>query len=144
MSCDLCGKKGSTKLTRIEGVAYDACESCARHGESIKTVAPKKRFSRQDPNEQLILRSDASKVLRDARSRSGKTQSDLAKELGVKESEWQSWESGSRTPTVSLAKRIEKHLHVSLLQADVSEDVGLGVGGPSSAGLTIGDMIKRK
>ena len=144
MSCDLCGKKGPTKLTRIEGVAYDARESCARHGEAIKTVAPRKQFSRHNPDEQLILRNNAPKLLRDARSRSGKTQSDLAKELGVKESEWQSWESGSRSPTVALAKRIEKHLHISLLQEDVTENIGLGVGGSSGAGLTIGDLIKRK
>jgi len=143
MSCDVCGKNVSTSLTRIEGIAYDACESCARHGEQIKTVTPKKRSARVDPDENLVLRSDASKILRDARSKSGKKQGVLAQELGVKESEWQAWESGSRSPTVALAKRIEKHLNISLLVSDTQEQT-LGVGGSSSSGLTIADMLKRK
>lgn len=143
MSCDICGKTSPTSLTRIEGVAYQACEACARHGEPIKTVTRRKRASAHNPDEHLVLRADAPKILRDARSLSGKTQSELAKQLGVKESVWQAWESGSRSPTISLARRVEKHLSISLLEEDTNEQVNQPVRS-GGGGITIGDLLKKK
>ncbi len=143
MSCDLCGKSGATFLVRIEGVAYDVCSDCRRHGEQIRTVTPRKRSARVQPDEHLVVRADAAKVLRDARSKSQKTQAEIASLAGVKTSEWQAWESGTRTPTIALARRLEKLLNISLTEQDVVSTTTVS-SSPSSQEFTIGDLMKKR
>lgn len=156
MGCDLCGKQGSTRKTRIEGIVYDACSDCAKLGTDATPAQPatttrsskrRSRSPRAPVDENLFVRSDAGQVLRKKREQAGKTHAQFAQQLNVKESLLHAWETGSRTPTVDMAKSLEKQLSVSLLEsgglgADTNEYRSKPSGG--GGGLTIADMLKNK
>lgn len=153
MACDLCGKSGSTTKTRIEGIVYDACADCAKLGTDATPAQPKKRSSSKSKkssyrgDEDVYVRPDAGRVLREKREKESKNQQEFAQRLNVKESLLHAWETGERTPTVKMARRLERQLHVSLTQSG-SPDGGDAVeyisGRKSSGGsLTIGDMLKK-
>lgn len=146
MVCDLCGKKVSTTKTRIEGVVYDACSDCAKLGTDATPAQPKQKSSsrRQRSSPELFVRDDAGTVLRKKREELSKTHEEFAKQLHVKESLLQAWESQTRSPTVSEAKRLEKQLHISLLESGSgSADTGDYRSKPSGGGMTIADLLKK-
>jgi putative transcription factor len=72
------------------------------------------------------------------------TQQDFAKQLQVKESLLQKLESGTSEPDMDLARRLEKLLHVTLVEIrEESVTISSDKEEPS-AGLTIGDILKKK
>lgn len=149
MACDLCGKQGPTRKTRVEGIVYDACSDCAKLGsDATPAQPPKKRASRShSQSNELFVRQDANNVLRRAREQAGKNHEEFAKELNVKESSVHAWETGSRQPTISTAKRLEKALGVSLLEssAPVADSNEYRPRQTSSGGgMTIADLLKKK
>ena len=151
MGCDLCGKSGSTRKTRIEGIVYDACSACAALGVDATPAQPlpKKRVrtSSKDAYEELFVRSDAGAVLRRAREKAKKTHEAFSQELNIKESLLHSWETGSRQPTVEMAKQLEKRLGVSLLESGVpagDADTYRSSASSSGSGMTIADLLKKK
>lgn len=59
------------------------------------------------------------------RSRNNLKQSDLKKELGVKQNTWSNWEKGISEPSVDSLIQISKHFGVSLdalIQSDLSNE----------------------
>ena len=128
---------------------YDACSDCAKLGSDASTAQPKKssssRRSTRASNDDLFVRSDAGSVLRRKRESLGKSQEAFAQQLNVKESVVQAWESGTRQPTVSDAKRLERSLSISLLESGAGVSASEYKSSSASGGsLTIADMIKRK
>ncbi|MFT4250484.1 MAG: helix-turn-helix domain-containing protein [Candidatus Woesearchaeota archaeon] len=145
MACDLCGKKGSTRQTRVEGVVYAACVDCQKLGVDATPVSVQKKRSFSKQEDSSVVCSDASRIISSARQKSGVSAKEFAQRLNIKESVLLAWESGKRVPTVSDARRLEKLLGVSLVeQGVVSADASTFLSRDSSQGFTIADLIKDK
>ena len=84
--------------------------------------------------------SDYSTVIRQARERMGLTQSDLAKMIGEKESIIRRLESGRMSPTLDLARKLEKALKVKLIERVEASRGIYEVPRPATFQLTLGDV----
>ena len=81
-------------------------------------------------SEDLVLREDYSKAIKDARELLGITQDELGKKINEKPSVISHLEVGSMKPTDSLARKLEHFLKVQLF---VPEDDELSTGSSSSS-----------
>ncbi|RME78609.1 TIGR00270 family protein [Candidatus Woesearchaeota archaeon] len=145
MACDMCGKNASTRPALVEGVELQVCSQCAKFGKPVekKQVVKKQPRRFEEPQETLV--PDYSARIKRARESRGLTQRSLAIQLAQKESVIHNIESGSLIPSIDLAKKIEKHLGIVLLE--IVKPVVLEkekTDKTSSQGLTIGDVLKEK
>ena len=80
--------------------------------------------------------------VRAAREKSGMTQADFAKALNEKESIIQKLETGTFHPPISMARKLEKMLKITLVQ--IEEEEKIEGEKKTSGSLTIGDLINLK
>lgn len=144
-NCELCGKE--TKLIRaeVEGIVLNVCQGCAKHGKAIRAPqAPKPSRRRTEAAPEIVeeLVTDYSDRIRKARERKGMTQEEFAKMLNEKESIVQKIENGTFRPTIDKAKKFQKILNISLI--DATEETPVKIGKSKSEALTIGDILKVK
>ncbi len=146
-SCELCGKISDPVnfLTAvIEQVEMEVCPSCASHGQvKRKSFLPPAQQPRNFPPlelpEETIIRNFSLR-LREERERRKLSQEDFSRLLKEKESSLAKWESGSVLPELSVAKKIEKILGLTLVEMEKKE--ALSQAQRKSDALTLGDMIK--
>lgn len=143
MGCELCGKDGRLFRAHVEGGLYSVCAECKTYGTEVREVRRRPRTPRA-PEPVLSVVDDAPRIIRSAREKKGMKQADFAKLLHIKESVLHAWETGHRIPTVDMAKRVEKLLHVSLLTQESAVSNSGYTPSSSGAGLTIGDMLSKK
>jgi len=150
MQCELCGRPiaGQPIKAWIEGAQLTVCPSCARYGSFVKqerAQSPRPqtpvRQIRQRSNrlgiEDLVLVENYNTLIRHAREQMGMTQADLAKLLGEKESIIRRLESGRMTPSLELARKLEKTLKIRLFE-EVKQTQEIPR--PQSFQLTLGDV----
>lgn len=155
MQCEMCGKESKTEpllKTLIEGTTLVVCKLCSKFGKVIHVLNPamkspeKNKLAKQvAPKHEEIetLVEDAGDRVRKAREKKDLKQVDLARMIAEKESIIQKIENGSFTPNIFLARRLEKALHIVLVEL-VKEDVVDNASTKSAGVLTLGDMIKVK
>lgn len=150
MNCELCGKIAELVNALVEGVQMNVCAKCGSFGKVLRAapaVAPARKAAavvRREPVQVEAIVSDFAQRIHTARERKGLTQQDFAKQLQVKESLLQKLESGGAEPDMDFARRLEKLLHVTLVEIR-EESVAISSGKEEpSAGLTIGDILKKK
>ncbi|MBI1969572.1 TIGR00270 family protein [Candidatus Woesearchaeota archaeon] len=146
-SCDLCGKEAKFKGI-VEGVEMDVCKECTKFGKVLRTprVFAQKQKQEKKPERpqkeiiELIVEDFGERVKR-AREHKSLTQEELAKQLAEKESLLHKIESGRVEPSIHLARRLEKALHIKLVEQheEIHEEKKAG-----SGALTIGDILKQK
>lgn len=128
MHCELCGQviTGQPMKIWIEGAQLTVCPNCARYGSIIRQKAsskssqpsPKPRTSQSKLSiEAPMVIKNYGSVIKQAREHLGLTQEQLAKMIGEKESIIRRLETQRMTPTIELAKKLEKVLKVRLLEA---------------------------
>lgn len=144
MGCDMCGKDGELFSAHIEGTEMQVCRTCSQYGTSvrkiiIKKIAPKQKFEAQESIE--IVMKDYAYKIRYAREKKMLTQEDFAKQLNVKLSHLQGMENGKIKPSVVLAKKLEKLLHIPLV--DVLREEEFTQKQDKTEGFTFGDFIKK-
>lgn len=159
MICELCGKNVTfCKKVTIEGVQLDCCTECAKFGmESKKAVekepAPKPiitqrletREKRGKPKDVLTgvekeeLVEDFGKLIRDARSKRGLSQKDLAMKINEKLTVLGKIEVGQMRPDDRMVGKLEKELGIKLREKVVETQVAKGMG---TSALTLADLIK--
>lgn len=154
MQCDLCGAEDRLVLAQIEGSKLRACQKCAAYGKVLGTVAvpaaaPKKapKASAAPPPSAaretlLLVRPDAGQLIKGARERLGLTQEELAKKLNEKASVLHHIECGRTPPSLDLARKFERALHLSLIEPYTDAPPEPRARG--AAGLTIGDLLSEK
>jgi putative transcription factor len=152
MNCEMCGKETELYTASIEGVTMKVCPGCAGHGKILRKPAPapkkiKKKIvsaAPAEPEVELVegVVEDYAKKIRDARTKTGMTQKEFAKKINEKESVLHKMETGSFKPSMPLAKKLEKILHIKLIEQREEEKITMPKTGKSGA-LTIGDLIKR-
>jgi putative transcription factor len=149
MNCEMCGKEAELYTAAIEGVNMKVCERCASHGKIIAKARPKivprrmkKATKPAEPEVELVevILEDFSKRIRDARTKSGMTQKEFAKKINEKESLLHKMETGSFTPSIPLAKKLEKTLGIKLIEQREEEKVVMPKSKKGGA-MTIGDIL---
>lgn len=145
----MCGAEEQLFRADVEGTELNVCSKCAKFGKVISRVRdPPKRVKKQrvettKTSEKVqIIALDYSKRVRDARTRMGLTQLELSRKLAEKESLVQKIESGQFEPSIRLARKLENHLRIKIVEQH--EEKHEKKFKASSGPLTIGDMIQLK
>lgn len=142
--CELCGKEGPVITAVVEGSQMSVCQGCGKFGRVVrKPVGPVGRAPvAKAPEVAEVVVSDYAQLIRSAREKSGMTQKDFAMKLNEKESVIHKLENSQFVPPISMARKLEKLLHIRLVVVEEDEEVEAGkkADGP----LTIGDIIASK
>jgi putative transcription factor len=159
MICELCGKNVTfCKKVTIEGVLLDCCPECAKFGMESKKAVEKEpaqkpiitqrletREKRGKPRDVLTgvekeeLVEDFGTRIRDARSKKGLSQKDLAMKINEKLTVLGKIEVGQMRPDDRMVSKLEKELGIKLREKVVETQVAKGM---STSSLTLADLIK--
>jgi uncharacterized protein (TIGR00270 family) len=127
----------------IEGTIMKVCISCSNFGTKIqpqKIIPIKKKFIATEPEISVI--ENYSCLIKHAREKKNQKQGELALAVGEKLSLIQKVESGHKTPSIALARKLEKFFHITLIEKISLEGATLP---PSTTKeLTIADLLKKK
>ncbi|GCC10268.1 transcription factor [archaeon] len=152
MECEVCGKPifGRPLRVVIEGSEMKTCKSCAKFGEVREIQSPQqqkqvRKRSYHKPKQEHIpdVVGDYNDVIRKAREKNGLTQEELGLIINEKASVINRLESKRMSPSISLAKKLERALEIKLLEESEESSPGEFKRG-ENAELTIGDIIKVK
>jgi len=162
MICEMCGVDvPRLRKIVIEGSTLEVCSRCERFGQDYEEVKDREGIVGRDTIAERLERREkrlrgkdvfegAEKELaldypiriRNARSKAGLNQEELAKKINEKKSVVAKLETGDMVPDNKLIKKLERALDISLTEA-----VG-PVQAPKhreeSRGMTLGDFIKIK
>ncbi len=124
MLCEICGRRKAAFLVEIEGAKLYACAVCAKGGKIIGKLSQKEEKVKSiDKNiEEVVVErtedivDDYADRIRKARQRMNIELKDLAKMLNEKESFLKHIERREMIPTIKLAKKLEKVLHIKLVE----------------------------
>ncbi len=160
MLCEMCGKQVTfCKKVTIEGVLLDVCPECAKFGSEAKKAPVKEetaprplitqrleqRERRGKPQDVLEkferedLVEDYSSRIRNARSKTGVTQKELAMKINEKLTVLNKVEAGDLRPDERLIRKLEKELGIVLKEKVAAVQVAKATG---SRTLTLADVIK--
>ncbi|MEK6981929.1 MAG: multiprotein-bridging factor 1 family protein [Candidatus Micrarchaeota archaeon] len=127
--CEICGKNDAFNLAIIEGAKVSACANCSRFGSVIGKLGKEEGDIIQTPAytsneivEEII--EDAPKIIRDARTRAQMSIGDLATRLREQAHYLEKIEKGQLTPSLTIARKLEKVLHVTLVERTRYEQQG--------------------
>ncbi|MBI4146103.1 TIGR00270 family protein [Candidatus Woesearchaeota archaeon] len=142
-NCELCGKETQLMTAIVEGTKLNVCQNCGKYGKVLATPRIAKKVetpAATQPSETIV--ENYAKLIREAREKQGLTQEEFAKNLNEKESIIHKLENGTYTPPITLARKLEKMLKITLVETEVeltttSEKRKTGT-------LTIGDLIQLK
>lgn len=159
----MCGKDVTfCKKVMIEGVLLEVCTECAKFGTEANKKQPaetgpkpvieqrlERREKRSKPKdvyseggaEELV--EDFPTLVRNARSRKGMTQKELAMKLNEKQTIISKVESGGMRPDEKLIKKLQKELGI-VLKERVEGEVTARSTSSTSGTLTLADLIKVK
>ncbi|MBI2652297.1 TIGR00270 family protein [Candidatus Woesearchaeota archaeon] len=148
INCDLCGKVGnSLNRALIEGVELNVCSGCSKFG---KVLAPIKRNVGKEPTKEFppkeekveLLVEDYAEVIKKRRESMGLTQKEFANKINEKEITIHKIETGTLTPPLSLARKLEKILGIKLIEEYLEKQESFKRA--KTEGFTLGDFIKIK
>jgi putative transcription factor len=158
-SCDVCGRKiiGKPQFRFFEGARLMVCDICARFAEKQQpqqqkdldfyktktpTPSPKKKPVKKS-REDLELREDYAKIIREAREKKGWTQTELSNQLVERLSMVRRIESGKMQPEESVVEKLEKILEISLMVSttDIPE---IKLESKLPGDMTLGDVVHLK
>jgi len=139
----MCGKDTQVYTTVVEGSELNVCENCGKYGKAVRKPIVRSRAPIQVKPEVIeMVVSEYAQLIRKAREARGMTQKNFALSLNEKESVVQKLETGSLTPSLKMAKKLERLLRVRLLE--VQEETKVDLQQKSGGPMTIGDMLKIK
>ncbi|WP_336037557.1 multiprotein bridging factor aMBF1 [Halobacterium yunchengense] len=173
VQCEMCGKEvPNPKTVKVEGAELEVCGDCADFGtevqtESSSTTSTKYSTSsssgssgssssasgggssggrrRRDMFDEMEeLAGDYDQRIRSAREGEGLSQEELAKELNEKASVIRKLERGDSLPSDDVREKLERRLGISLTESGGGADDTEWSSESDSAGLTLGDKVKRK
>lgn len=152
MNCDICGRDALLYTVLVEGSELKVCERCSASGKVIKRpefVIPKKPKKTEPARAAQVMKEIVETIVEDygarikqAREKTGLTQKEFAKKINEKESILHKLETGSFEPPMLLAKKLEKMLHIVLIEQTEQEKEQAPAKKEKSEGLTIGDVLK--
>lgn len=149
MQCELCGKDTELFTAVVEGIQLRVCAGCGRFGKVLRRAPPPASLAkpapvRTEPAKIERIMDDYGQRIRAAREKQGLTQEDFAKRVMVKESLVHKMETGTFEPDIELARKLERLLHIRLVEVREESETGTARKEDRPAGLTIGDILKLK
>lgn len=151
MNCEICGKEGYMYKALVEGTELVVCDKCARLGKGAKLIpqiSPKQeqkqetlRLRRQEPETIQAITHDYGQKIRKARMKLDMTQEEFAKKISIKESVLQKMENSEFEPPIDMAEKLEKTLHIRLIEEVEQEKVETKK--EKTGVMTIGDVIRK-
>jgi len=149
MNCEICGKEGYMYKALVEGTELTVCDKCARLGKGAKLIpriSHKKEIQKQEtittePETIQSIVQDYGPKIRKARMKLDMTQEEFAKKLNIKESILQKIENSAFEPPVDMAEKLEKILHIRLIEETETEKVTITK--EKTDVMTIGDVIRK-
>jgi len=151
-ACEMCGREAELVKAVVEGAPLDVCGGCARFGKIVsrpqlrnpeRKQAQRAPMPRRKEAVELILPDYAEKV-RNAREKLGLTQEEFSKKLNERESFMQKIESGQMKPSIEMARKLEKELHIIIVENFEEGEVPIETPKSKTDGFTLGDFIKDK
>lgn len=156
MNCEMCGKDGPLFTTAVETTTLKLCKNCSSMGKVLAgpPPAPVKQKAKRaatagaapmraaEPETVTVIVGDHATRIRKARERLGLTQKEFALKLNEKESVVSKLESGGHEPSLDLCRKLERLLHITLVEEQEAEKTVSGGAGMGGA-MTIGDLIKK-
>ena len=146
----MCGSEGKMFKADIEGSMLIVCEKCASYGKNIEeikqeVIVPKKiekKVKIDSPKKEIvfIVVGDFAERIKRKRESIGMKQEDFAKMLNEKVSLIHQIETKKFTPSIQLARKLEKALNIELVEQH--EEVPGKFSSQASDEFTIGDFIK--
>ena len=148
-TCELCGKTAPIVPALVEGVSLDICSACAKFGkilhrpkvEAILQKSPLYHKQKQDEPKFAVVENYAD-CIRKKREELGIKQIDLARMVAERESVIQKMENGELEPSLDLAKKLEKRLHIKLIEEN-KDDLKAPLH-EKTEGFTLGHFIKSR
>lgn len=146
----MCGAETKLFYAIVEGTKLSVCKHCGKFGKIIspvkteKIAEKKEEFFVEKPKKEIIqvITKDFAAKIKKKREQMGLRQEDFAKKISEKESLIHNIESGKFEPSIELARKLEKFLHIKLVE-EYEEEHKPQISQKSES-MTIGDMIKVK
>ncbi len=143
MNCEMCGHEGVLVRALVEDTELKVCENCAEHGKRmaiVKERAPAAPMLKRQAMLQGIVDDFAARI-KTAREKLGKTQKEFAQMIAEKESVIHHLETGSLEPDMELARKLERQLHITLVEQQ--EDEIIPTKQSKNEAPTLGDFLKK-
>jgi len=124
MQCEMCGKEEKLVVAIIEDVKMNVCSECAKFSsrtlrEPVEPAleAPKRKKRIKETKEEIVemIIPDFSKKIRKAREKLGLDQEKFGEKVGLKESIIHKMETGDYTPSIDIARKLERLLQIKLV-----------------------------
>jgi len=143
--CEMCGEDEKLFKTDIEGVDLNVCRNCGKFGKvkgPAHVIVPKTKKVEPRKISELIqvIADDYATRISQARQRMGLKQKEFARNIKEKESLVQKIEQGQFEPSMKLARKLENHLRIKLVEQHEEKHEQTTATGKTA--LTIGDMIE--
>jgi putative transcription factor len=148
MRCEMCGKETDLVKAIIESAEMDVCVNCAKHGTVLRRISMgsmRRSIEPPKPQKEIIeeVREDYAEIIRKAREDTKLSQEEFALKISEKESLIHKIETGGLLPSLKLARKLERILHIKLVEV-IEEHHNAGAEKKKSDELTLGDVIKIK
>jgi putative transcription factor len=153
--CDMCGAETKLVVALVEGTELNVCDNCSKFGKvlrmfkepvSVESVGKRDLDvgGEEEEGEEIIEKivEGYGKLIREGREKLNLNQEEFAKKINEKASLIHGIESEHHEPSMKVAEKIEKFLHVKLVIKEVLEKKKFI--SSNSKGVTIGDLIKFK
>ena len=123
--CELCGRSSILVRALVEGTELSVCEPCGRFGQVIKkpVVLSRKLPVALSGAPVKVVVADYARIIRKAREKKGITQKDFARMINEKESLIHKIETGSFTPAIDLAQKLERYLKIALVEIEKESEL---------------------
>lgn len=156
MLCELCGKESELFRAKIEETELTVCKLCSKYGEVIGSVrvnpSGKSRAEtarklehakshKPSQPEEFVVENYPS-ILKNKREQLKLNQEDFAKLITEKVSLVHKLEIGEVEVPIELAKKLEKALHIKLVE--MFQDIDVKSQHQKREGFTIGDLLTLK
>jgi len=146
----MCGSEGKLFRAMIEGSEMRVCNNCSKFGKVLGEVREEAKAVRkvkkveiiEEPEVIEMVVSDFSMKVRNKREQIGLNQKDFAKKINEKESVVHKLENGEFSPSLDLARKLEKMFGISLIEE--YEEKKEKIEKTAGEGITVGDLIRIK
>jgi putative transcription factor len=150
--CDICGKGPVRAQILLEGAKLLACGSCMRGGKILHRLydeeegqaAASGSYTVVEASEEIL--EDFARIIKSARERIGLPLAVVAERIKEKESYLHAIEGNRLTPTMEVARKLEKELGVKLIERTSATVAPSGAAGSRAyTPPTLGDnVVERK
>ncbi len=116
--CELCGGEitGPPFTIVVENVVMNVCRPCSKHGKTYAATAKKPKHTEEFTFKFPTVRSDYSKIIKEAREKLGLSHDELGSKIKEEGTVVQLLERGKFKPDPTMAKKIESSLGIKLVE----------------------------